>query len=128
MRRRRGRLLKAKEERVSFLRHNSVAVAGEPPVTVVGEYKATVHQYDSRIASGVDERLGLQALDRVYTVIFNFVLGPEITEDLLVIRHKNLKPGETPTSFSQNTATWRVITIERGVANTRVICNEGDGS
>lgn len=124
MRRRRGRMLKAKEETVSFVHFNRNAVASEPPVEVIGEYKATVHQYSP--AQGVDDKLGLQALDRVYTVIFNFVLGSEITEDLLFIRHKNLKDGETATSFSQNTSFLRIITIDRGIANTRVICNEGD--
>ena len=126
MHRRRGRILKAKEETVSFLRHNSVAVAGEPSVTVVGEYKATVHSYDPRISSGVDERLGIQAGSRVFVVIFNFVLPDDITEDLLVVRHKNLKDGETATSFSQNTVTWRILNIDRGISNTRVICHEGD--
>ena len=126
MRRRRARMHKQKEEAVSFIRHNSVAVAGEPPVTVVGEFRATVHPYDPRIASGVDDRLGLQGLDRVYTVIFNFVLPEEITEDLLLLRHKNLKDGETVTAFSQNTATWRILTIDPGLQNTRVVCNEGN--
>ena len=124
MRRRRSRMHKQKEETVSFIRHNSVASGGDPSVEVIVEYKATVHQYSP--GRGVDDSLGLQALDRVYTVIFNFVLPEEITDDLLLLRHKNLKDGETVTEFSQNTATWRIITIDPGLQNTRVVCNEGN--
>lgn len=128
LRRRRGRMLRRREEIVSFIRYNPVAVGEVSPATVIGAYKASVHH---SLQSGEPHRrgaeaLGIHAYDEAYILIFNFVLPDDITADLLLLRHRNLKDGETATSFSQNTAVWRIVAIERGVQNTRVICNVGN--
>ena len=122
-RRRRGRSHKSKEEVVSFVK---VVASRENPLQVIGEFKAIIHR--DAISTGVDITDFLRRENRTYTAIFNFRLPENIADSLILVRHSLLADGETTTTFTSNTTTFRIIDIERGVKSTRVIFGEGDAN
>lgn len=124
MRRRRGRYLKGREERIYIVRTDLDAVPPAVPVVEMHDIMAIVSITAATSRSNFMAERGFAENDRVFLVNLNYVLD-NIREEDIIIRESTLREGTALEDFDniKDNPLWIAI-VEQTRKSTRLTCRD----